>query len=173
MFDLALIFRNPVLPTTRGRTTATVRSPVPRHLLPRIIRAAVGSSFTRRRSGGTGNMPALLCERRNFRSLGGPTDLWAPEVLYYRERLHVRGGCALGKTDGRRHAAAPRPGPQRQSRGPFVWDDKPLIDEWSIDGHPYQDPDGSLWLTTTSVPRRRCADGTTGCGNVCAEARAP
>jgi beta-xylosidase len=49
----------------------------------------------------------------------------------------------------------------------FVLDTKPLVeDAWSIDGHPFRDEDGGLWLSTTPAPRPPRYLGLPGSGTV-------
>ncbi len=77
------------------------------------------------------------------------TDLWAPEVMAWRGAFYMYvSGTRLGR-DGHGVEALRRQGLARSSSptGPFVLDDAPLVrDVWSIDGHPFQDEDGTLWL---------------------------
>src|SRR5919202_6456612 len=58
--------------------------------------------------------------------------------------------------------------------GPFVWDDEPLVDRWSIDGHPFRDDDGTMWLfynvRTEDEPGW---NGLPGTGTVCDRLREP
>ncbi|NHC14960.1 glycoside hydrolase family 43 protein [Motilibacter deserti] len=106
-------------------------------------------------------------------------ELWAPEVVYRDGEFVMyvaatrRGGPA--RTSGK--AAGADGGDDEQRRqgvarsrsplGPFVWDDTPLVDEWSIDAHPFLDDDGSEWLFyNVRNEETRHADGTLGCGNV-------
>jgi GH43 family beta-xylosidase len=103
-------------------------------------------------------------------------DLWAPEVfcqdgVYY---LYVAG--TRFQADGRADDRVRRQGIARAEspRGPFRWDPAPLTDEWSIDGHPFRDEDGSLWLFyNIRTEATRFWDGTTGCGNVVDRLLAP
>jgi hypothetical protein len=66
--------------------------------------------------------------------------------------------------------------------GPFVLDPKPLLDVWSIDGHPFVDIDGRRWLfynVRGDATRYSGADGEAGrtdipgCGNIVDELVAP
>lgn len=98
------------------------------------------------------------------------TDLWAPEVLYDHGSFYMYvAGTRRGEGGGGRDALR-RQGLARGSEpaGPFALDARPLVgDQWSIDGHPHRDDDGSLWLfynVRTAATRYR--DGTTGTGNV-------
>ena len=84
------------------------------------------------------------------------SDLWAPEVVYERgvfymyisatrQRAggeHVKWQRGEGAEAGRRVGVARA----RDPLGPFVWDEHPLLDRWSIDAHPFRDDDGTMWL---------------------------
>lgn len=115
-------------------------------------------------------------------------DLWAPEVLHRGgtffmyvagTRRKAEGGAGeapgrvtpvgadrplRGDDGGRRLGLARAEGP----RGPFVWDPVPLVGgEWSIDGHPFADEDGALWLFyNVRNEATRGPGGVVGCGNV-------
>ncbi len=106
-------------------------------------------------------------------------ELWAPEVVHQdgefvmyvaatRRGLDRRStGKAHGADGGddslRRQGVARAPGPL----GPYVWDDEPLVGEWSIDAHPFVDDDGRRFLFyNVRNEATRHADGTLGCGNV-------
>lgn len=173
---MALIFRNPVLSDDAGRD----------HGDPFVLRY-LGTYYlyhTGRRGVQLYTSPDLV----NWEYAGTPlraselpdhwaqTDLWAPEVLYYRGTFYMYVAGTRLAENGRGDDTLRRQGLARSDSpaGPFVWDDKPLIDEWSIDGHPYQDPDGSLWLYyNVRTEATRYADGTTGCGNVVQRLAAP
>ena len=99
-------------------------------------------------------------------------DFWAPEVI-------VRGGVFYMYVSATvRHKESKRRGDDKRRRlglakslsprGPFVWAEEPLVEwEWSIDGHPFQDDDGSLWMFyNVRTEATRYPDGTVGCGNV-------
>ena len=97
------------------------------------------------------------------------TDLWGPEVLYDEGTFYMYcaatplKGDGAGDDDGRRLGIARSESPL----GPFEWDDEPFIDEWSIDGHPFRDEDGLLWLFyNIRNDRTRHASGAVGSGNV-------
>ncbi|MFL5929138.1 MAG: glycoside hydrolase family 43 protein [Gaiellaceae bacterium] len=106
------------------------------------------------------------------------SDLWAPEVVYERGMFYMyvsatraltgrrtgRWQTGAGDDAGRRLGLARARNPE----GPFVWDDEPLLDHWSIDGHPFRDDDGSFWLFY-NVRNEHTAyrDGTPGTGIVC------
>jgi GH43 family beta-xylosidase len=98
------------------------------------------------------------------------TDLWAPEVLYDAGVFYMYVAATRLSASGKSDDQARRQGLARSKTplGPFVWDDAPLIpQEWSIDGHPYRDSDGQLWLFyNIRTEATRHPDGTTGCGNV-------
>ncbi len=87
------------------------------------------------------------------------TDLWAPEVMYWHGTFYMYvSGTRLGE-DGHGVEALRRQGlaRSRTPQGPYVLDPEPLVpDVWSIDGHPFQDEDGSLWLFyNTRTPATR------------------
>ena len=106
-------------------------------------------------------------------------EIWAPEV-FRRDGEFVmyvaatrRGfswrsagkahGADGGDDDQRRQAVARAASPI----GPFVWDDSPLVDEWSIDGHLFRDDDGAEWLFyNVRNESTRHPGGALGCGNV-------
>ncbi len=85
---------------------------------------------------------------------GGPgswaqTDLWAPEVIYWRGGFYMYFAATVFGSDGHGDASRRRLGVARADHplGPFVPDPEPLVpDEYAIDAHPFQDEDGSLWL---------------------------
>lgn len=109
-------------------------------------------------------------------------ELWAPEVQYRRGEFVMyvaatvrRDEVDVARDAGKAHGAdggdddARRQGVARATDplGPFVWDSSPLIDEWSIDGHPFVDDDGSEWLFyNVRNELTRHPSGTLGCGNV-------
>ena len=85
------------------------------------------------------------------------SDLWAPEVVYERGTFYMyvsatrrrEAGDAPtqweqgeGADTGRRLGLARARGPL----GPFRLDPEPLVRTWSIDGHPFRDDDGTMWL---------------------------
>jgi GH43 family beta-xylosidase len=106
------------------------------------------------------------------------SDLWAPEVVYERGVFYMyisatrqrvedewvpwqRGeGAEAGRRLGLARATSPA--------GPFEWDNEPLLDRWSIDGHPFRDDDGTMWLfynvRTEDEPGY---DGPPGTGTLC------
>ena len=104
------------------------------------------------------------------------SDLWAPEVVYERGIFYMyisatrrRTGRAQRRDAGEGDDAGRRVGIARSSGplGPFVVDEQPLSEAWSIDAHPFRDDDGSLWLfysARTDETRRGDAAGT---GTVC------
>jgi GH43 family beta-xylosidase len=112
------------------------------------------------------------------------TDLWAPEVVYERGTFYMylsatrkldadpldRWQTGEGAESGRRLGVARATEPL----GPFVVDELPLVDAWSIDGHPFRDDDGSMWLyynvRTQDWPGY---DGPPGTGTVCDRLVAP
>ena len=100
------------------------------------------------------------------------SDLWAPEVVYERGTFYMyvsatsrssgrrgRWDVGGGDDDARRIGVARATSPL----GPFVLDEEPLSETWSIDAHPFRDDDGTLWLfysVRTDETRRRGAEGT-------------
>ena len=85
------------------------------------------------------------------------SDLWAPEVVYERGTFYMYVSATRKRSDGSRATkwqqgegddSARRLGLARASSplGPFVPDERPLLESWSIDGHPFRDDDGSMWL---------------------------
>jgi beta-xylosidase len=83
-------------------------------------------------------------------------DLWAPEVVYERGRFYVYLSATRGLGGEGPDSLRARDGAETGRRlgvargtdplGPFVVDDEPLLDQCSIDGHPFRDDDGSMWL---------------------------
>jgi GH43 family beta-xylosidase len=112
------------------------------------------------------------------------SDLWAREVVYERGTFYMyisatsrrdpssdrdRWDEGEGDDGARRLGVARSPNPL----GPFVIDDQPLLDDWSIDGHPFRDDDGQMWLfynVRTQATRVGEARGT---GTVCDRLLAP
>jgi arabinan endo-1,5-alpha-L-arabinosidase len=77
------------------------------------------------------------------------TDLWAPEVMYHAGTFYMYVAGTRMRPDGEGVESERRQGLARADNplGPFELDDVPLVtDQWSIDGHPFQDEDGGLWL---------------------------
>ena len=86
------------------------------------------------------------------------SDLWAPEVVYERglfymyvsatRRRAADGGATSIWQQGEGDDRARRLGVARATSplGPFVLDEQPLTDHWAIDGHPFRDDDGTMWL---------------------------
>lgn len=85
------------------------------------------------------------------------SDLWAPEVVYERgvfymyvsaTRRREGNGPATQWQQGEGDDASRRLGLARATSplGPFVLDPEPLVDVWSIDGHPFRDDEGTMWL---------------------------
>ena len=85
---------------------------------------------------------------------GGPdhwaqTDLWAPEVMYWRGWFFMYVTGTRFGPDGEGDRTLRRIGlaRSRTPEGPYELDPEPLLaGSWGIDGHPFQDEDGSLWL---------------------------
>ncbi len=104
------------------------------------------------------------------------TDLWAPEVMYWHGVFHMYVSATRLGPDGHGVEELRRQGLARSTtpEGPYRFDDEPLVrDAWSIDGHPFQDEDGTLWLfynTRTEATRR---DGRPGSGIVADRLLAP
>jgi GH43 family beta-xylosidase len=112
------------------------------------------------------------------------SDLWAPEVVYERGVFYMyisatrqrvgdewvpwqRGeGAEAGRRLGLARATSPV--------GPFEWDDEPLLDRWSIDGHPFRDDDGTMWLFyNVRTEDQPAYNGLPGTGTVCGRLIAP
>ncbi len=77
------------------------------------------------------------------------TDLWAPEVMYWRGCFYMYFAATVFNAKGHGDNTRRRVGVARADHplGPFVPDPRPLIPhEYAIDAHPFQDEDGSLWL---------------------------
>jgi GH43 family beta-xylosidase len=112
------------------------------------------------------------------------SDLWAPEVVYERGTFYMyvsatrrrpgrrRSRWDEGASDDRgRHVGVAR---STSPLGPFVWDDVPLVDSWSIDAHPFRDDDGALWLFYNTRNELTCyPDGTPGTAIVADRLLAP
>lgn len=112
------------------------------------------------------------------------SDLWAPEVVYERGLfwMYVSATSPLGRRKRSRWQAgdgddgARRIGVAvaRDPLGPFLWPDEPLTDAWSIDGHPFRDDDGTLWLFwNVRNEHTTYRDGTPGTGLVCDQLVSP
>ncbi len=105
------------------------------------------------------------------------SDLWAPEVVYERGTFYMyisatrrRSSAPGGRRDeGEGDDSGRRLGLARSTTplGPFVWDEAPLLDTWSIDGHPFRDDDGSLWLFYNIRTDETRLNGARGTGTVC------
>ncbi len=104
------------------------------------------------------------------------TDLWAPEVMAWRGRFYMYVSATRLGADGHGLEGLRRQGLARSDRpeGPFVLDDAPLVDDaWSIDGHPFQDEDGTLWLFYNTRTAATRVDGRPGSGTVVDRLLAP
>ena len=113
------------------------------------------------------------------------SDLWAPEVVYERGTFYMYlsatrrrepdepstiwqhgEGADLGRRLGLARASSPL--------GPFTLDAEPLLSSWSIDGHPFRDDDGTMWLFYNALTAELPIDGTLpGTGTVCDRLLAP
>lgn len=96
-------------------------------------------------------------------------DFWAPEVLYHQGVFYMYVAATKRTLWGKGNDHLRRMGVAHSHSplGPFIWNTQPLVNEWSIDGHPFRAPDGSLWLYyNIRTEATRYHDGTTGCGNV-------
>jgi GH43 family beta-xylosidase len=109
------------------------------------------------------------------------SDIWAPEVVYERGVFYMYVSAARRRSgasrweEGEGDDAGRRLGIARATSplGPFVWDEQPLIDAWSIDGHPFRDDDGSMWLFYNVRTEETRYHGQPGTGNVCDRLVAP
>lgn len=99
-------------------------------------------------------------------------DIWAPEIMYFNGVFYMYLTGARLKRGSREEAddryrfigVATSPSPT----GPFTAADRPLADEWSIDAHPFRDPDtGRLFLFYNVRSVWTLGPGNViGCGNV-------
>ena len=97
------------------------------------------------------------------------TDLWAPEVMYWRGRFHMYFAATLVGADGHGDPAFRRIGVASSDHplGPFVPEREPLVrHEYAIDPHPFQDEDGSLWLFYNVRRDELACDGRPSSANV-------
>jgi GH43 family beta-xylosidase len=104
------------------------------------------------------------------------SDLWAPEVVYLDGVFYMYVSGARVDQRGDVLEDTHRQGLARASTplGPFVLDDAPLVsDVWSIDGHPFQDEDGSLWLFYNVRTEQTRYRGLPGSGTVVDRLTAP
>jgi GH43 family beta-xylosidase len=105
------------------------------------------------------------------------SDLWAPEVVYERGTFYMYVSAAprlAGEPSSRWQQGqgddmSRRIGVARSSTplGPFVLDEQPLLDEWSIDAHPFRDDDGTMWLFYNVRSDETRVDTAQGTGTVC------
>jgi GH43 family beta-xylosidase len=113
-------------------------------------------------------------------------DLWAPEVLYADGVFYMYVTGTRHLPDGTTRAPGVgvdsgddllrRQGVARAGEplGPFVLDDTPLLDVWSIDGHPFVDVDGRRWLFyNVRDESTRYRGMVPGCGNLVDELVTP
>ena len=113
------------------------------------------------------------------------SDLWAPEVVYERGIFYMyvsatrrrEGNGPVAKwQEGDGDELSRRLGVARSTspEGPFVLDPEPLVDGWSIDGHPFRDDDGTMWLFYNVLTSSLGVDGVLpGTGTVCDRLLAP
>lgn len=104
------------------------------------------------------------------------TDFWAPEVLLESGVFYLYVAATRRKASGKGDDKTRRLGVAKalDPRGPFVWQKEPLLEEWAIDGHPFRDENGELWLFyNIRTEATRYKDGTVGCGNVVGRLLAP
>lgn len=94
-------------------------------------------------------------------------DYWAPEVVH-RDGMFLMYVAATSRApNGAGDDRVRRVGVARAANplGPFTWEAEPLVDEWSIDAHPFQDRAGEWWLCYSARNEAtRYRDGTVGCG---------
>jgi GH43 family beta-xylosidase len=106
------------------------------------------------------------------------SDLWAPEVVYERGTFYMYvsgtrrrgpGTPALRWQEGEGDEGGRRLGVARAASplGPFLPDPEPLLDRWSIDGHPFRDDDGAMWLFYNVHTEDVGPDLLPGTGTVC------
>ena len=112
------------------------------------------------------------------------SDLWAPEVVYERGTFYMyisatrrrRGGRPTNWQQGQGDDRGRRLGVARATSplGPFVLDEEPLVDGWAIDGHPFRDDDGTMWLFyNVRTADLRVPGVLPGTGTVCDRLLAP
>ena len=113
------------------------------------------------------------------------SDLWAPEVIYERGVFYMyvsatrRRAADAARTQwqqGEGDDSSRRLGLARAKSplGPFVLDSEPLVGAWSIDGHPFRDDDGTMWLFYNTRTEDLAIDGTLrGTAIVCDRLLAP
>ncbi len=97
------------------------------------------------------------------------TDLWAPEVMAWQGWFYMYVSATRRGPDGQGIEGERRQGLARSESpaGPFALAALPLVrDAWSIDGHPFQDEDGSLWLFYNTRSAATGFDGRRGSGTV-------
>jgi arabinan endo-1,5-alpha-L-arabinosidase len=97
------------------------------------------------------------------------TDLWAPEVMYWAGTFYMYVSATRMGPDGQGVEGLRRQGLARAHRpeGPFRFDDEPLVrDAWTIDGHPFQDEDGTQWLFYNTRTEETKLGGRPGSGTV-------
>jgi GH43 family beta-xylosidase len=115
-------------------------------------------------------------------------DLWAPEVLYADGWFHMyvtgtrrpaggtatHAGAGVGVNHGDDQMRRQGVARSRDPLGPFEFGDAPLLDVWSIDGHPFVDLDGRRWLFyNVRDDSTRYRGVVPGCGNLVDELVTP
>jgi GH43 family beta-xylosidase len=96
-------------------------------------------------------------------------QLWAPEVLYHNGTFYMYVTGARKKEDGTADDEIRRIGvaTSHSPIGPFRLAPTPLTDEWSIDGHPFRDEDGTYYMYYNVRNKdTRGPKGIIGTGNV-------
>ncbi len=91
-------------------------------------------------------------------------DFWAPEVVLRDGAFWLYVAAAPDPADdwSRRIGVARAAHPL----GPYEVAPAPLLDQWSIDAHPYRAPDGSWWLFYNTRSRERPFRGSHACSVV-------
>lgn len=95
-------------------------------------------------------------------------DLWAPEVIYENGRFYMYvTGAELRDGKGDDHKRRIGVAVASDPLGPFVLSDKPLVEGWSIDAHPFKDADGTYYMFYNIRNEfTKGPNGVVGCGNV-------
>jgi GH43 family beta-xylosidase len=113
------------------------------------------------------------------------SDLWAPEVVYERGVFYMYVSATRRRTEdeprtwsheGEGAEAGRRLGLARADSplGPFQLDPEALVERWAIDGHPFRDDDGTMWLFyNVHTEDLGIQDVLRGTGNVCDRLASP